>query len=433
MILALLLAVLWAARGPSSSAAPYVVPLVPEALTVAILTAGDSVNGYRLAGRNDGLGAFDNGDGTFTLLMNHELSAVSGATRGHGATGAFVSKWTIRRNDLRVVRGEDLIRQIALWNRDTLRYEAPEKGVRLTNLCSATFVPAYGLFLNGEEVFEGRAFAHTLDGTSYELPRLGRAQWENAVMHPSAQRTVVVALDDVTDGFVYVYVGDKRSSGTLVERAGLTNGTTSVIDVPGVPRENIESGIPSGSAFVLRSLGNANGAALRPSSTAIGATRWQRPEDGAWDPSHPRDFYFVTTATLEGRSRLWRLRFDSLDFPGAGGTLDMLLDGTEGPQMMDNIAVRASGDIIIQEDPAGSPRPARIWRYDIAASRLDLIAQLTSAGGESSGVIDAADLLGEGWVLLDVQSHTAAPAEIVEGGQLLAMRLPVTRRRSSRH
>jgi hypothetical protein len=428
----LLLAVLWSSRGPSTTVSPYVVPVVPEALTISLLTAGDSVDGYRLAGRPDGLGAFDNGDGTFTLLMHHESGTGLGATRGHGAPGAFVSKWIIRRHDLRVLRGEDLIRQIAVWNRSTLSYETPAKGVRLANLCSATFVPSQGLFFSGEEISDGRAFAHTLDGTSYELARLGRAQWENAVMHPSAPRTIVIGLDDTSDGYVYVYVGDRRSSGTAVERAGLMNGTISAVDIPGVPRENAQSGIPSGSAFVLRNLGNPNGGTLRPLSAAVGATRWQRPEDGSWDPAHPRDFYFVTTATLDGHSRLWRLRFDSLEFPGAGGTLDMLLDGTEGPKMMDNIAVRASGDVIIQEDPAGSPLPARLWRYDIAGDRVELIAELTSPGGESSGVIDVSDLLGEGWLLLDVQTHTPAAGEIVEGGQLLAMRLPVRRRRSTR-
>ena len=44
---------------------------------------------------------------------------------------------------------------------------------------------------------------------------------------------------------------------------------------------------------------------------------------------------------------------------------------------------------------------------------------------ESSGVIDAADILGDGWYLLDVQAHYpfGDPA-IVEGGQLLAMHVP---------
>jgi len=41
---------------------------------------------------------------------------------------------------------------------------------------------------------------------------------------------------------------------------------------------------------------------------------------------------------------------------------------------------------------------------------------------ESSGIIDAAEVLGEGWFLLDVQVHKANPdVELVEGGQLLAL------------
>jgi hypothetical protein len=34
--------------------------------TTSILTVGDSVGGYRMVGIPDGLGAYDNGDGTFT-------------------------------------------------------------------------------------------------------------------------------------------------------------------------------------------------------------------------------------------------------------------------------------------------------------------------------------------------------------------------------
>lgn len=55
---------------------------------------GDSAaNGYRLVGIPDGLGAFDNGDGTITLLVNHELGSTKGVVRSHGSKGAFVSKW----------------------------------------------------------------------------------------------------------------------------------------------------------------------------------------------------------------------------------------------------------------------------------------------------------------------------------------------------
>jgi hypothetical protein len=427
-VLSFILAALFASKGPTSSEQPYVVPIAAKAFTMSILTVGDSANGYRMIGKPDGLGAYDNGDGTFTLLMNHEIG-----------DGAFVSKWTIRKNDLTVLRGENLIRDIVLWNRITHAYDPPAKGVRMSNFCSATLVRSQNIFFSGEEVPEGRVFAHSLDGTSYELPRLGRAAWENAVMHPAASKTIVIGLNDRFGGHLFVYVGEKQPGGSVVERSGLTNGTLFVIEIAGFITENPASGIPSGSAFRLLPLGdvsNVSGQALRALAASVGATQWQRPEDGAWDPGHPRDFYFVTTASFEGRSRLWRLRFDDLDDPRAGGTLDMLLDGIEGPKMMDNIAVREQGDVLIQEDIGGAQR-AKIWRYDPATDHVDAIAEHDFAfpAAESSGIIDVSGILGEGWVLFDVQAHLPpASPELVERGQLLAMRVPaITRRRSARH
>jgi hypothetical protein len=58
----------------------------------SVLSANDSINGYPMVGVPDGLGAFDNGDGTFTLLSNHELLTTEGRPRAHGSNGAFVSK-----------------------------------------------------------------------------------------------------------------------------------------------------------------------------------------------------------------------------------------------------------------------------------------------------------------------------------------------------
>src|SRR5262249_22635173 len=70
---------------------------------------------------------------------------------------------------------------------------------------------------------------------------------------------------------------------------------------------------------------------------------------------------------------------------------------------------------------------------DIATGGFGAIAQhdpsrFVSGGGsfltqdeESSGIIDAAGLLGQGWFLFDVQAHYGIPGELVEGGQLLAM------------
>ena len=104
-----------------------------------------------------------------------------------------------------------------------------------------------------------------------------------------------------------------------------------------------------------------------------GVTEFLRPEDGHWDPSNPDDFYFVTTdrfdtvqtptsggvantpASRVGNSRLWRLRFDDVRDPALGGTLSVLLNGTEGPQMMDNITIDAPRQ---HPDPGGRGRAA---------------------------------------------------------------------------
>lgn len=449
--------------GTVSSQSPYLTALAPGVVTRAILTVGDSPNlkpdgtPYRLVGIPDGMGAFDNGDGTFTLLVNHELGATVGVTRAHGARGAFVSRWTIRKCDLSVLDGRDLIQQVTTWNPATATYNAPTTGVALGRLCSAD-LPATSafhdagsglgydgrLFTNGEEVgADGRAFAHAMDGNSYELPRLGRVSFENVVAHPRAGlRTVVVGLDDSGGGQVYVYAGRKTGTGSPVERAGLTNGALFGLKVTGAPVEDPAAGIPSGTAFTLVSLGNVegmSGAALETASNTGLVTKFQRPEDGHWDPNSPDDFYFVTTASFTGSSRLWRLRFVDATRPELGGRIDMVLTGSEGQKMMDNVTLDRRGRLYAQEDPGAQDHLAKIWRFDLASSALVAIAEhdparfnpavaapLLTRDEESSGIIDASDILGEGWFLVNVQAHAGhADAELVEHGQLLAIYDPL--------
>ncbi len=436
---------------------PYLLSVAEGVSVTPLFTVGDSVNTkpdgstpYRMVGIPDGLGAFDNGDGTFTLLMNHEIGN-GGIARAHGAAGAFVSKWNIRKSDLTVLNGQDLIQNVSRFDAAALSYAAPAQGNVFARFCSADLAApgAYydqasstgydgRLFTNGEESgAEGKAWAHDLTGTSYELPRLGKASWENIVANPAAGlSTIVAALDDSTPGQVYFYVGTKTNTGTPVERAGLTNGSLFGVAVSGVTTEDTAAGIPSGTAFTLAALGNveaSTGAALETASTAAGVTRFNRPEDGAWDPTHPNDFYFATTASFTTPSRLWRLHFNDLANLAAGGTIDMLLDGTEGQKMFDNITIDKKGHVYLVEDVGNNAHLGKVWRYTIATDTLTQIAQhnpaLFTSGApgfltqdeEASGIIDASAAIGPGWFLLDVQAHYATDSELVEGGQLLAI------------
>jgi SprB repeat/Secretion system C-terminal sorting domain/Bacterial protein of unknown function (DUF839) len=465
------------ATGPSTLQTPFVQPLLPGYKFTSILSANDSIGGYPMAGTPDGLGAFDNGDGTFTLLMNHEFVNTVGAVRAHGSKGAFVSKWVIKKSDLSVQSGSDLTQNVNLWNgTGYTTYNASSPMVSgFSRFCSADlpavsafYNSASGLgtqeriFMNGEESgTEGRAFAHiatgTNAGTTYELPYLGKFAWENSVASPATgDKTVVGGMDDGTGGQVYFYVGTKTNSGTEIEKAGLSNGKLFGIAVTGFTLERVNSTtlnpLPAaGTRFSMVDFGdvsNVTGATLNTNSVNAGATSFSRPEDGAWDPSHPNDFYFATTDQIDqvndgvgtqvGRTRLWRLRFDDVNSPELGGTIEAVLDGTEGPNMMDNLGIDKYGHITLQEDVGNSAHNGKIWQYDIATDALKMIGKHDAArfgdigvaatapynqDEESSGVIDVQDILGAGMYLIVDQAHSATgiPTDLVENGQLLAM------------
>lgn len=425
--------------GPSSSDAPYVVRSVPGVTLTSILTTGDSVGGYRMAGVPDGLGAYDNGDGTFTVLMNHELTPTQGIARDHGGTGAFISKWVVDKSTLAVLSGSDLIQTVYLWN--GTQYQATP-GAVFNRFCSADlpaasafFNPATGngydgrIFMNGEETAGGRAFGNVVEtGDSYQLADFGTASWENVVANPATgDKTVVAGLSDTGGGAVYVYAGDKKSSGNPVEQAGLTGGTRYGVSVAGFPLENPNVAWAGDARFTL-------------TTDAAATTGWARPEDGAWDPKNPSDFYFVTTASFTEPSRLWRLSFDDVTDPTAGGTVSLVLQGAagaaSGPNMMDNITVNDRGQVLVQEDPGSQAYVSGIFQVDATTGEFRRIAQhdpnrflpggsqFDTIDEESSGIIPV-PFLGDGMYLFDVQDHKASSdAELVQKGQLLLLHVP---------
>lgn len=448
-----------------SSQPPYVTPTIPGVKYTAILTAGDIVNGYKMAGTPDGLGAFDNNNGTFTVLMNHEFGNTAGIARAHGSTGTFVSKWIINKADFSVVSGADLIQNVKLWNPGTSSYitynsTTPSPLAALGRFCSADLAPASAfynpatgkgtlerIFLNGEETGnEGRAFGHiatgAASGTSYELMALGKASFENQIASPTiSDTTVVIGLDDATPGQVYVYVGTKTSTGTDIDKAGLNNGRLYGVAVSGLLTETGSSVPAPNTTFSLADLGNVQnltGSVINANSNNAGVTNFLRPEDGAWDPSNLNDFYFATTNGFGSPSRLWRLRFNNVANPISGGTVTAVLDGTEGQQMLDNITIDHSGHVLMVEDVGGNAHIGKIWQYDIATDVLTQIARhdttrflngsanFLTQDEEASGILDVQDILGPGMFICDDQAHFAVAGEQVEGGQLFVFNNPTT-------
>lgn len=446
--------------GPSSSQSPYLLPVIPGYSITSILTASSVINNYTMSGTPDGAGAYDNNDGTFTFLLNHEFGPTVGSVRAHGQIGAFVSKWIINKTTLAVTSGADLIQNVNVWNAATSTFSTYNSGNTnslsvLARFCSADLPPVSAfynsytgrgtqerIFMNGEETgSEGRGFAHILTGpnagNTFELPYLGKFSWENSIASPNrSDKTIVIGTDDATPGQVYVYVGNKTTTGSEIYKAGLMNGILYGVSVAGYSLETNAVFPSANTTFSLTNVGPVNaitGASLNTISNNLGVTNFLRPEDGAFDPSNPNDFYFVTTNGFGVNSRMWRLRFTNINSPELGGTITAVLDGTEGHFSLDNICIDNSGKIILQEDPGNQAHIAKMWEYTIATDNLLLIAEhdptrfllgapnFLTQDEEASGIFDAQSILGPGKFLFVDQTHYSIPAPVVEGGQILLL------------
>jgi Ca2+-binding RTX toxin-like protein len=455
--------------GPSTTQTPYLISLEPNVTFTSILSVGDIVGTHPdgsprpMVGVPDGIGAFDNGDGTMTIMFNHELGSAAGAVREHGSTGAFVDKIVVDKTTLQVLSAEDLGKTVfqnpdgdGIYVNATTAFE---------RLCSADLAPTSAfynartnlgtterIYMAGEETGppftpdNGRGWAFVVTGPDagkvYELPAMGNISFENLVASPATgNKTVVMEMDDTSPlGQVYMYVGTKQATGNTVEKAGLTNGSLYGVKVTGMLDETNGTVLPGDAAtFTMVSLPNAKtstGVQLQADSETATVTEFLRPEDGAWDPSHPNWYYFNTTASFAGNSRLWRLEFNDINNPEAGGTIRMMLTGTEGQKMLDNMTVSADGKVTLVEDVGNNAFLGRVLQYDPTTDTLVPIGIHDSArfgtpptapfnqDEEASGVLDVTSILGgpdRKAYLLDTQAHYSIGGELVEGGQLQLM------------
>lgn len=466
-----------------SSQTSYFIPTAPGVNATAILTTGDSVGGYVMGGIPDGLGAFDNGNNTFTVLMNHEWGAAIGAgnLHSHGAIGGYQSQWVIDKTTLQVLNGSDLITSVYGWNSSTQSVGSTVIK-SFDRFCSADlpdqsalYNPLTGLgtqekiFMAGEESGStGWATATVVTGASagslYQLGKFNLATngsginavggWENILLNPgTGDKTVAIGNNDggtgIMNNSLAVYVGTKTNTGTEVDKAGLTNGTVKFVNIAGSTAEIVNA--------TTRATNIASGTAFTLSDTA--STLFSRPEDGAWNPLDPSQYYFVTTDRLDqvvdgvgsqiGMSRLWRLTFDDILNPDAGGRIDLLIDGAVGAtkiNMFDNLTVdRSTGHVILQEDVGNAAHNGKIFDFDPATYTLlqlgkhdparfgDIGLGSTSPHNqdeEFSGIIDITSILGRNdglrYYLTSDQDHSTTNTadhpiynKTVEGGQLL--------------
>ena len=497
---ALALTVAVAGSGLAATAVkPYVEPVGGEYEIRALFSVDDKVpllggapgQQYRMVGIPDGLGAHPNRDGTSTLFMNHELgfTALSEPVVGGPKNrGAIVSQWTLDA-DGDPVAGKRAYDRIYAENR--LLGPAPVVGNealmprQLARFCSGFLAgPANGfdrpIYLTNEESggaesFDGRGGQSVaiFDGELHTLPKLGRANKENSVVQPGqGTQTVIFPTEDgpaTLDNQLYMYVGkkDRSANATVLARNGLDNGTLYVfrsLDPDRNSERTFTSGSVTGKWVPIPNAEALTDVELEAASDAVGAMTFVRPEDGAFNPNNPNEFFFDTTGSSSGADdgvnelgRLYSLRLNKSD-PLKPATLSVVYNA--------DTVVAAGGDIAISPDNIGvsgrylminedgttesrlvmaaKGRDGSIWRFDLVKGRVGVaattatrVAQLDPPGRdgiavgpgvwETSGIIDASASFGADTWLSDVQAHppTTAPGGTtvtVEDGQLFLLR-----------
>jgi hypothetical protein len=453
--------------------------------TTPLLSVGDVVKEtsgggrkYQMIGIPDGLGAVKSGQQTL-LYMNHELGNTVQSQPVIGGPvyrGAFVSQWTLNGKG-KVVSGQRAYDTVFV--EDTEIGPAAETGNStpgFSRFCSGSIATTADgftepIYLAGEETEgaatfsgEGGQAVAIFDNEAHVLPALGRMPFENIVaQRRSDTKTVLLALEDGPSGSpwsnLYMYVGERSSTGTELQRNGLVGGKLFALAVAGHTAEAAGDPvdttlaaswveIPGASAMSDTELGQA--------TLDAGAFGFARVEDGAFDKTNTGRFYFVTTgqnATVNNLGRIYQLDLDASDPTGAAG-LKLVIDadtvakgGGDTAISPDNIDTSASW-LMVQEDGT-TPSRARmsalgrdgsIWRFPITGAGLvpagDRLVELDPPGRdgtavgpgvwETSGIIDASTLFGPGTWLYDVQAHaptnTPDKASQVEDGQLLLLR-----------
>ncbi len=183
--------------GPSTTQTPYLVATNNAVWFTSVLSTGDQVGvkdgpagsvgqPWRMVGVPDGLGAFDNGDGTITVLMNQEIGATQGVVREHGAAGSFVSKLVIDKTTLKVVEAGDLIQKVMVFDAATDTYVLERHVAETGQLKSRAG------FLVGVSVGIGDLERERAPGTEIERRACLLAREVDALLRTVRGRAVVV-------------------------------------------------------------------------------------------------------------------------------------------------------------------------------------------------------------------------------------------------
>jgi hypothetical protein len=458
-----------------------------------LVSVGDRLaDGYVFESIPDGIAVHKQSDNVAHLYVNHELSLVPFPVGFSDTANAMLSKITFNKQQNDVTAGTVVIPSTANFQRFCSNFIALTKAqgfgrpVVLTNEEATDRVNRTGSAWppgpNSEQA--GVVVAYDVKNNAYKaVYSMGRHNHENAVAIPGYKVSVILSGDDTFNApasQLYMYLthgawGLMHDAGALY---GFKSDDAAVNDYGDLPPGKTISG-----TFVRVPVAVALGEqdALEAWSNANNIFQFIRVEDIAYDKNTPNVVYFADTGepralpdAATGRlrrgpsvtagpypnGRVFKMVLDKTNMLKVT-SLSVIVDGdAKGAASAGDVSLIHNPDnvettkkaLLIQEDPgsqnnyaASNPNgtTARIWRYDLASGALAPVARAnqkaldpnaSQGNWETSGIVDASNVLGEGWFFTNVQAHSIFVSQetrdgIVykrEGGQLLAIKIPGT-------
>jgi hypothetical protein len=444
--------------GPGSgirTATPAMVrPLREDVSFVPILTVGDTLAvsdtatvPYVFPPMPSGLGILPTNSGLAEIYVAHDLSY------DRRVGGARVSRIAIDIRNMGALAGDFLIEGEDGYS----RFASGTVGAAREGF----LIPK---FLVGEDRIDGPGrglftAVDTRDGTVTNLPWLGRfAHGGSAIVPTSTGKMALILPEDDIPGEsqLYMYLADNDDA--------LLHGRGQLFVFradPGQDRTRLSSraarNAPLTGHFVPIDVTFGNDYAppdrIEARAQSVGCTNFVRLRDATPDRSRANIFYFAdagannfydprTGRLVTGAGRIYRMELDPFD-PTHVVDLRVILDGDDGDDIYGPDALASDSRYLwIQEDPGGvrGLHPSRILRYDLDASRLEILAECAErdakgamlsqgVGGvwKTTGIVDASEIFGADTWLISVQAPNqkqARPWDELGSGQILLLRGP---------